>query len=430
MIAATMGAFLVAGNIAFGARAAEAQEPLQTKLQILVEEALKNRPALEAVKYEAQVKEAEIGPNGSYEDPMVGFSATNYPADTLSGGEFGMTGNEFSITQKIPFPGKLSKLRDAARYEFESKTAGYSQKKLDLIKEVRVAFFDLFLAYKKQDIVTDQISLLGQLISVTRSKYTLGKAQQAELLALQVEEGNLRDELLTADKQIRVKTGDLNRAIGRPIDSALGRPELPSTRALDVSALSEEYLLEKLHSKNPSLKAMRLDVEVSDAKLSYAKWNYLPDFEFRFAYMKRQPSPGDRGVDLVSGGVALSIPLWAFSKQSEEVRSASAEKLRSEKLLDEERQHLRHLVHTMYTELYESDKRVHLFEGGLLPLARQAVLSAKSAYLTGKLEYVAVVNLVRNRYQTEFTYNEALVSYQSRIAEFEALLGESLGAKP
>ncbi|MGK5087342.1 TolC family protein [Bdellovibrionota bacterium FG-2] len=429
MFTATLVIFAV-GCVAFGSHAAKAQEESQETLQNLIEEALKNRPALEAVKYEAIAKEAEIGPRGSYDDPMLGYSALNYPSDTLSPGELGMTGNEFSITQKIPFPGKLSKLRNAARHEYTAKSAGYSQKKLELIKEVRVAYFELFLAYKKKDIVTEQVSLMGQLISITRSKYTLGKAQQAELLALQLEEGNLRDELLTAEKKIRVKAADLNQAVGRPSETALGRPELPPKPSFDFSVLSEESLLEKMHIKNPSLRAMQSELAASDSKLSFAKWNCLPDFEFRVAYMKRQPSPGDRGVDLISGGVSLSIPLWAFSKQSEEVRSASAEKVRSEKLLDEERLHLNHQVKTMYADLEESDKRMRLYDGGLVPLARQAVLSAKSSYLTGKLEYVAVVNLIRNRFQIEFAYNEALVSYQSRIAEFEALIGESLGAKP
>ncbi len=410
------------GNAALGSGVANGQE----KLQNLIDEALMNRPALEAARYEAIGKEAEIGPKGAYEDPMLGFAALNYPSDTLSAGNLGMTGNEFSLTQKIPFPGKLSKLQNAARHEYEARSASYTHKKLDLIKEVRVAFFELFLAYKKQDIVTEQIALVGQLISVTRSKYTLGKAQQAELLALQLEEGNFRDELLTAEKKIRVKAADLNQAIGRPSDTQLGRPELPPMPSFDFTVLSEESLLEKMYAKNPSLKSMHSELAASDSKLSYAKWNYLPDFEFRVAYMKRQPSPGDRGVDLVSGGVALSLPLWAFSKQSEEVRGASAEKAKAEKLLDEERLHLRHQVKTMYADLEESDKRMRLYNGGLVPLARQAVLSAKSSYLTGKIEYIAVVNLIRNRFQIEFTYNEALVSYHSRIAEFEALLGEEL----
>ncbi len=401
-----------------------------TQLQDLVEEALKGRPLLEAAKYEVKAKEAEIGPKGSYEDPMLEIAATNYPSDTLKAGELGMTGNELSITQKIPFPGKLTKLRNAARYEFQSTTSTYEQMRLDLIREVRIAFWELFLAYKRKDILTEQISLIGQLVSVMRSKYTLGKASQAELLAMQSEEGNLKDELLTVEKEIEVKSGDLNRAVGRDSNAPIPRPELSAKPTLDLSAINEESLKNKILERNPGLMSKKHDLSASDEKLAYSKRNYLPDFEVRLAYMERVPSPGDRGVDLVSGGIGFTIPLWAFSKQSEELQGARAERARSERLLEEERRHIQHQVHTMFAELRESHDRLQLFEGGLVPLARQAVVSSKTAYLTGKLEYVAMVNLIRNRFQTEFNYNEALITYLSRIAEFEALLGEPLGVKP
>lgn len=404
-----------------------ADESLQ--LQPLIEEALKNRPALRASYHEASAKEAEIGPKGAYEDPMVGLTAMNYPKDTLAQGEFGMTGNELAVSQKIPFPGKLTKLRNAARHEFESKTHEYSQKKLDLIKEVKVAFYELFLAHKKRDILNDQIGMLGQLIAVMRSKYTLGKVPQAELLGLQSEEANLRDQLLGAEKLIETKTGDLNYAIGRDSHGLLPKPEKITKTAIDLSKVTEPSLLQRISFTRPGLKAVHSELESAESKLSFAKWDYLPNFEFRLAYTQRVPSPGDRGVDLLSGGVALSVPIWALTKQSEEVRRAASEKAKAESLVDEERIHVSHEVHSRYSDLREADKRVKLYEGGLLPLARQAEATARSAYLTGRIEYSAVINLIRNRFQTEFNYSEALVSYESKIAEFEALLGEPLGAQ-
>ncbi|MBI2604997.1 MAG: TolC family protein [Deltaproteobacteria bacterium] len=405
--------------------AAAASPPLQ--LAPLLEEALRNRPALRAARLEAVAKEAEIGPRGAYEDPMVGFTAMNYPTDTFSAGEFGMTANEISLSQKIPFPGKLTKQRAATRYEHQSKTQDYHQRKLELVKEVKVVFYELFLAYKKRDILNEQIAILDQLISVTRSKYTLGKVIQAELLGLQAEEGNFRDQLFTAEKQIRSKTAELARAVGRESADGFGRPEEFRKTPLNFGKITERGLSDRALANSPALKSARAGLDATQEKLSFARWSYLPDFEFRMAYAQRQPSPGDRGVALVSGGVALSIPLWAFSKQSEEVRGAVAGKTRAEALVDEEQNALIQKVHVMYSELEEASKRLNLFEGGLVPLARQAVFASKSAYLSGKMDYGALSSLLRTRFQTEFAYNEALANYESRIAELEALLGEPLG---
>src|SRR5256885_9427009 len=79
-------------------------------LKDLIEEGLQKNAALKAAKAEALSKEAEAGPKSSYEDPMLAFEAMNYPVDTFSNTETGMTGNQLSLTQRVPFPGKLGKL--------------------------------------------------------------------------------------------------------------------------------------------------------------------------------------------------------------------------------------------------------------------------------------------------------------------------------
>lgn len=399
------------------------------KLKDLIDEALSNRPLLKAAKFEAQSKEAEIAPKGSYERPVVGVAAMNYPVDTFSAGEFGMTGKEVSLTQKIPFPGKLSKLSNAAESEYFSKKETYNNKQLELIKEVRLAYYALYLAYKRRDTLNEQLGLIRNLIGVTRSRYSLNKVTQAEVLSLQTEEGNLMDQILMAEKQIAVKTGDLNHAVGRASHHTIARPEDLKKTKIDLTKLTEQAFGERILAKNPSLKAMGYELDAADNKLSYSKWNYLPDFEFRVGYTFREPSPGDRGVNFVSGAVGVSIPLWALSKESEEVKGARADKAKAEALLDEERIHMLHMVHTNYSELEEAYNRLKLLEGGLLPLARQAVISGKSAYLTGKMDYATILNITRSRFQTELSYYEALANYESKIAEFESLVGEPLEAK-
>ena len=399
------------------------------RLDDLLQEALKNRPSLQAAKFDAESKEAEIGPKGAYENPMLGFSFMNYPIDTLSGGEFGMTGNEWSLTQRIPFPGKPSKLSSAAELDAQSKRAEYSNQQLQLIREVKMAYYDLFFANKKRDLLDEQLGVIRQLITVTRSKYTLGRIQQAELLSLQMEEGNILDQILTADKQVSLKTGDLNHAVGRGNHHHVGSPEAPSRPKLDLSKLTEEAIGEKIVAKNPGFHAVQNQRDASDIKLSYARAGYLPDFEFRFAYTQRQPSPGDRGVDFLSAGVALSLPIWALTKESQAVHGARADVARAEAMLEEERIHLLHRVHSSYTELLEAQSRLKLLEGGLIPLAKQSVQSAKSAFLAGKIDYAAVLNTIRGRYQTEVAYFDALTTLESKVAEFESLLGEPLEAQ-
>ncbi len=398
-------------------------------LQSLISEAVEKNAELRASKAEVVSREAEAGPAGSYEDPMLSFEAMNYPVDTLSQREFGMTGNQISLTQKIPFPGKLSKRSRAAGLEAEAQKEMSEIKRLDLIKNLKLAYYDLSFAFKKYDSLGEQRKILNQLVTITRNNYSLGKAPQAEVLSLQVEEASLLDQLLTVEKQIKAKLGVVNHLLGRADHSqyVYGRPEAIKKTPFGFSHHSEKTLADKAILKSPMIKTKIAKVSATEARLSYAKWNYLPDFEFKAGYSFRKPSPNDRGVDFVSVMVGITLPIWAGTKQSEERRGAEAEKIRAEALLDEERNNLSHMVHVIYAELEESNKRLQLFEGGILPLSRQAVVAGRSAYLTKKIDYATLLNAVNKQFQMEVSHAEALTAYESKIAEIEALIGEPVG---
>ncbi|MBI2607987.1 MAG: TolC family protein [Deltaproteobacteria bacterium] len=402
------------------------EEQKVLKLHDLIKEALEKNPLQKAAEHEVSSHQAMIGPSGSYEDPMFGFEAKNYPVDTWSRRQDGMTGNEISLSQKIPFPGKLSLLKKATTFEYNSKKETLNQKQLDLIKSVKVAYYEFYLAAKKQSILKDQRSVIRQLIVVARNKYTLGSIPQAELLNLQLEEAELINQLLQAEREIQVKKSNLNYFLGRR-ESLSGRPEDITITPLQFSKLTPESIADKIQNKNPGLKATHYQVQAASKKLTHAKLGYLPDFEFMLAYMYREPSPGNtRGVDMASGKIGLSIPLWAFTKQSEQIKGARAEKAKADALFYEEQNTLLRSTQTLYSELKEAHKRLDLYKTGILPLARQAIASGKSAYQASKLEYTSLLNLVQQRFQAEYSYHETIVNYENKIAELESLTGSSI----
>jgi len=341
------------------------------RLQPLLEEALRNRPELQAARYDALAQKASVGPAGTYDNPKVGFKGMDVAPGSLRPTD--MSANEISLSQMVPFPGKLTHQKKAARFEYGSKAEAFTVKQLELVRDVKTAYYDLFLAHKKRDILNDQMALLHQVLGVARSRYALSKMPQAELLGLQVQEGNFRDQILVADKEITVKAGDLNYLVGRSSYEPLPRPEDLQKTPFDMSKISEEELNHRAFQSNPSLKAVLFDLEAANQRLAYAKEGWLPDFEFMVSRTNRPALVGEDSRT-VSGGVEVSIPLWGAWKQSGEVKAAEAGKSGAASDLEEEKNHLSHEVHVMYSEFVESSQRLELYEGGLLPLVRQAEL--------------------------------------------------------
>ncbi|MBI3295546.1 MAG: TolC family protein [Deltaproteobacteria bacterium] len=402
--------------------------PNSIHLNELIEEALNNNAELAALKHEVTVRDSQIGPKGSYEDPMVAVEAMNFPVNNLRRDQFGMTGVQLSLTQKIPFPGKLSKLSRVASYSKDSQSSLFDKKRLELVRDIKKAYYGLFVLTKRREILTEQKDLVRQILASARNQYALGKMAQAEVLSFQVEETNYLDQLLSVEREMRDMQGEINHLIGRADHQhymALS-PDEPVKSHIDFSKVTQESIVKTALDKNPSIRAAHAETEAAEASLSYAQWNYLPDFEFKLGYTFRQPSPGDAGTDFVSGMVGISVPIWALSKQSEERRGAEALKMKSEAMLSETRNELSHRVHLAFASLEEASERLKLYDSGVLPLVRQAVVAGKAAYLTRKIEYSTLLNLLNRRFQAENSYYEALTTYQIKVAELEALAGAPL----
>ena len=398
------------------------------RLQELIQEALERNPVKKAAQYDAESQKAQIGPAGAYEDPVIAFEAKDYPVDTLSARRFGMTGNEVSVAQKVPFPGKLTTMRSAARKEHESKNSALSHTQLQVVRDVKRAYYELFLAYKKQDILVEQKKLIRQLIAVVRSRYTIGKVPQAELLNFQIEGANLTGELLNSERDVKIRRANLQYVLGRK-QGVRSRPEELVKTRFNPQKLTQTLALEKALEKNFGLKASQAMRDSAAEKLTYAKLSYLPDFEWMAGYTVRRPTPGDPGTDVVTGKIGMSVPLWFLTKQSGLVKSARAQKAKADAELEEERTRLVQEVRNTYSALLQAQQSLDLYENGILPLARQAVVSGKSSYLTGKLEYLSLLNLINTRFQTEYAYNDTWVNYETKIAELEVFIGESAGGE-
>ena len=83
---------------------AQSERPL-LNVDRLVEEALQNNPEILAAKARWEVYKEKVPQASALEDPMFGFGIVNLPTN-FSFREEDMTMKEFSLSQKLPFPGK------------------------------------------------------------------------------------------------------------------------------------------------------------------------------------------------------------------------------------------------------------------------------------------------------------------------------------
>lgn len=399
------------------------QEEILT-LNDAVAEAIEHNPLLHAYQEESRSRNANIEPQAALDDPSINLELQDYPASGLSS-KTSDAGEKIALRQKLPFPGKRSALREAASEEYLSSKGDLESKRLETIANLKKQYFELSFIYATRDLLDKQLKLLRSTLEFTRSNFSLSKVPQSDVLTLQVEEASFLDKRVQLETKIEILRSEINHLLGRSTNE-LWKPK-PITDLSNSAPLPEkEKILEQALLISPTLKSLQAQTNAAKAKEGYEQLSVYPDFDLMVAYTARQSNDFDNGGDEVSIGAGITLPLWRANKQDQLIEKASADKRKSEFLLSEMKNEIVHEIHRILAGLKESDARLLLAKNALLPLTQAAILSAEKAYEVGSIQLIAVLNLIRSRYEAELSYQEALTERAIKIAELEKFLGGSL----
>lgn len=389
-------------------------------LDAAISEALTNNPMVQATLSSSKSLQHRVSPAGSLPDPKVSLDLMNYPLGGLERDQFDMTGNQISLTQMVPFPGKRIELENSALHKSRAEANRVRALKREVVRDVKSAYLAVFKAQESGQIIANRYSIVDRALSSARDRYATGKISQAEVLAIEVELTELQNETLLVERDLRAERASLAELMGRAQHKGTWKVAPVDRTPIKPLLTSPETHTELL--RHPRLETLDEETKRAEADRRYAELNLLPDFEFSVGYTERQAVEAGRGDDFVSARVGITIPLWANNKQRHEQEAAREDFKRAKQLLREEEVHLSHQIEVARAALELAEKQLTLFEDTTRSLTKQAVNVALASYSTGEVDYRTVLELANRYAKSELTILEALVSREQRVAELEALL--------
>jgi outer membrane protein, heavy metal efflux system len=81
-------------------------------------------------------------------------------------------------------------------------------------------------------------------------------------------------------------------------------------------------------------------------------------------------------------------------------------------------------------QVRESERAVRLYEGEILRAARQNVQAAQSAYTTGAIPFLTLIEAQRSVINLQDRYYEAVAAYGRRLAMLERVIGGPVSHVP
>lgn len=395
-----------------------------TNLNTLIEEGLNNNPQLKAFYSKVKADSAMILPSGSLPDPTLSLNLLNLPVDNFVFDQEPMTGKQIGIMQKFPFPGKLGLKEKIAEKGAMVSDENYNELRLQLIKNIKTAYYDLY--YIDEAITTTEKNreLLSEFVNIAEKKYSVGKGLQQDVLKAQVELSRLLDRLLN-QKQMREKIeSNLNALLNRKTDQSYVKTKEVTYRKVDLTYNDVEKLAVK---RRPLFKAWQLRIDQNGDKVNLAEKEYWPDFSIFAAYTQRDVlQSGMSGVDFLSGGITLQLPLYFWRKQGKQVEENQLLKLNSEQQFSNVKNQNLAALNNAFTDLIKNEERLDLYNTGIIPQASQALQSAMIGYQTDKVDFLTLVNNQMTLFNLQLEYAQILSDYNKNIAELEYLSGGEL----
>ncbi len=393
-------------------------------LRSLVREALERNPDLRSTQSMAEAREQRILPAGSLPDPMLSLAFANYPVDDFSSDKEPMTSRNIGFVQAFPFPGKLPLKEEIARLE-AVQTSDRAESLKNLIRfRVKKDFFLLLENREVTRLVEKNKALLGELLAVANSRYSVGKAPQQDLLKAQVEISRMENMLIALRKKRVELLADLNTLRDRPVGTPV---ELPLSYALPEILHPEEELLEIAKEANPDLQREENAVAQKETALALARKQILPDFQIGATYRFREDAPsGMERPDFFTAQVMVSVPIWHGRKQDKEVEAAIRDLSSVQSRYQEGWNAVRYRIRDITAEIDALRTSLSLYDTGLLPQARESVASSLSAYQVGEVEFASVLLGQISLYQQEIEREKAAQALGIRAAQLELVTGKEL----
>lgn len=411
--------FTLAGLFFFVPFSAYAEEPVS--LDALVKEAIGNNPGLKAAYNDWKAQEFKIAQARSLPDPIASFTYFGANVETRVGPQE----NKYGLSQKVPFPGKLSlKAKSQAKQAAMFKQR-YEAAKRELIKNIKYTYLDIYWIDQATQVIEEEKSIIESLEKVAQRKYESNLVAQQDVIKAEIELSKLIERLLIYEQQRKAYLARLNSLLNRPKEQ-----QLAMVTAVNLPQFG--YEPEELHKfaqeTRQELVAAGLDIQRQEYDKSLAKLDFAPDFTFGFDYIKvgsgHTSMPND-GEDAWMGTVAVNVPLW-FNKLSAQLKEKKAALEASKLKYKNTENEVAYEVRDLYFKIVTYKDIVSLYKTALLPQTEQSFEAARTSYETGRIDFLNWLDAERMLLETRLAYYKAIVDYLKSIAYLERVVGRDL----
>lgn len=324
----------------------------------------------------------------------------------------------FGVSQTVEFPGRRSLRGKIAASESREVLADKDRLKLEIVFQVKEAFYSVLLAKEMAKYAAQDLELARDFLSKAEAKYEAGDVAKLEAVRARVEASKASTAVKLAENEVLLAKARLNYLLGR---AKLDPLEVQGELVRSFPPVDREALIERAVRLRPEMARVRAGLAKEQQRKSQAALSYLPDFDLSFS---RHRITGEAST----WDFTLSFPVPLFFWQPS--RGAIAEAKANIRSLEKRSQDLRNIVSLEVGEAYLNARtaadQIALFEKNILAQAEDVYELVMFSFQEGETSGIELIDARRSLLESRKAYADALFNHSLTIAALERSVGGPL----
>ena len=385
---------------------------------VYVRVVLHRNPSIEAARQGWRAAVARIRQSATFEDPMVNLEVAPLSIGSSSA-RFGYTA---MISQRLPWPGKLSLEESVAKAEAAATKSDFEAMRRELALTAALLYDDYFVDVRSLEINAAHISLMRELKAGALAQFESGRGSAQDPLQAEAELTHMEHDAVILASERDVTVAQMNELLHRDPEQPLPPPskDLPPPSAPDVRDIKR--LGDAAVTRRPEIEAARLHARAEQARADRAERESYPDVTVSTSYNSMWDMPEHRWMV----GLGLNLPIQ-LERRAGAVDEANASRARFESDVASLTDKARMEVVVALKRLDEAHHVLEIFATRLIPVARDQVDAARAGFIASRNDFVAVIGAERNLRSVELEYQTARANFDRRRAELDRALGRIPG---
>ena len=395
---------------------AQETESLNQYLQIAGE----NNPHLKSLFNQYLAALEEVPQVGTLPDPQLSFAVFIQPIETRVGAQRA----SFSASQMFPWFGTLTAQEQVAAERAKARLQQFEDAKLDLFKQVKVNYNDLYYLQKATQITQENLKLLASFKELARVNFEGGRAGFADVLRVEIEEEALQNKLQYLEEGRLPLITQFEQLLNEALAESLA---LPDSLWQEELVLAKDSIFQTILANNPQLEELRYEAQAYESQATVAKKMGLPSFTVGGSYTniaeRTDMEMDNNGQDaILFPQVGVRLPLYrkkyrAMEKQAllqQEAVVLSQESTQDQLLTELEQ---------LYRNYLDAQRRVAL-NRRLADLAKRTLELLQTEFSTGEADFEEIIRLQQQLLDYQLQEEQARIEQNNDVYNIKYLMGE------